>query len=91
MDNKKLGSTSLERIPKDFLNPKRKTNRMLTLVIIILVTIPAVLFLKYRQTRIQQQSQEVVPVSSVQTTPSSMGELEQSLNDTEIPSFHETL
>jgi len=96
MDNSSLGSTSLEHIPQEFLNPKRKTNRAWTLVIIIVVTALALGFWNYRQHHIEKQLQPIVPVNTATTSPKttntmSIGELEQSLTETEIPSFHETL
>jgi len=91
MDKTSLGTTTLNQFPHEFLNPKRKTNRLWTLFIIIILVLLAFFFWKYQQAHIEYQVQEVVPVTTKTPEEMSMTELETVLSETEIPAFHETL
>ena len=91
MDKTSLGTTTLNQFPHEFLTPKRKTNRLWTLVIIFILAILAFFFWKYQQSHIEYPVQEVTPVTTKAPEDMSMSELETTLSETEIPSFHETL
>jgi len=93
MDNASLGKTILQQFSSDFFTPPRKTNRVWTVVIILIVGLLCGSFWIYKQRFIEQQTPLVVPVSSgsTQNQPLSFNEIEQMLDKTQIPSFHETL
>ena len=96
MDNTSLGQTSFEHIPYELLHPKRKTNRLWTLVLILIILALFGTFWYVKRDEIMATPTPVVSVSSAKAglpeqTRGSMSELESDLANTAIPNFHEVL
>lgn len=89
MDNTRLGKTTFEYIPPEILHPHRKTNRLWTLLIIIVIGIVFGAFWYYKRAVIINTPLPVISV--VAPRPASMNDLQDSLSNTAIPDFHELL
>ena|GEM_PF-2934657 len=91
MNNSTPGKTMLEYIPKEILYPKRKTNRLWTLVIILIIALLFGAFWIYQKNMLITPP-VITPITpSPKTEPQSISEIQASLAETDIPSFHETL
>lgn len=96
MDNTTLGQTSFEHIPHELLHPKRKTNRLWTLVLILIILALFGTFWYIKRDEIMATPATVVSVTSPEAAPTeqqsvSMNDLENDLVNTAIPEFHEVL
>ncbi|MFZ4500076.1 MAG: hypothetical protein ACOYMZ_01080 [Minisyncoccia bacterium] len=91
MDNTTLGQTSFEHIPQELLHPKRKTNRLWTLVLILVVLALFGTFWYIKRGEIMASPATIVSVSTPTPAqpPVSMNDLESDLVNTAIPEFHE--
>lgn len=89
MDNTRLGKTTFEYIPQELLHPRRKTNRLWTLFIIIVIGIAFGAFWYYKQAAIMNAPLSIISV--ITPRPASMNDLQDSLSNTAIPDFHELL
>ncbi|HEY0980372.1 MAG TPA: hypothetical protein VGE18_03115 [Candidatus Paceibacterota bacterium] len=92
MDNTTLGHTSFEHIPHEVLHPKRKTNRLWTLVLILIILGLFGTFWYIKRDEIMATPAAVVSVSPATATESpSVTDLESDLANTTIADFHEVL